>query len=83
MRVHAGNVHVLGRRCFLSGCRCAVASLLMILFSGVVTAFSYPQEAQLYLTMTSGTFGEGKPVCHSSFFSVIVIAIVVIAVRCR
>ena len=56
-----------------------------LVVGGVVAVFYYPQEAQLYSTVTSGTFGEGKePLFYSSFFSVVVVIIViVIVVRCQ
>jgi len=43
---------------------------------GVVAAFSSPREALSYLTVTSGTFGEGAAF-YSSFSVVIVVVIVV------
>ena len=43
-----------------SGIRCVVVDSLTILcFCGVVAGFSYLQEAQLHLTVTSGTFSKG------------------------
>ena len=68
--MHAGKCDVLGSIVFF-GRRCAVAASLMIFLGGVVAAFSYPQEALSYSTVTSGTFGEGAAL------------LLVLCLRCR
>ena len=82
VRVHAGNIHFL-EDVVLSGRKCAGATSFLIFFGGVGAAFSYPQEAQSYLTVTSGTYGKGKPFCTPLFSVVVVVIVIFIVVRCR